>query len=405
MHYYIFEDQYALDFDPLTATRPAFELRCGAFTFLERIQRQVLKSKISLIVRKELTDTVQERYPRLEVNPKRVEKGIWLLGNVLWKASELDRLLNGSARHYCKESRTVGVKLGAQDGQAWIDRGGPVSTKLNCVLPVEMIASPLPCYLWDLIKLTETALEYDCQSFNLGNVTENRRNDIFLINTDQIHIANLDLLKPGVCIDASLGPVIIEQNVAVGAGASISGPVYIGHNCQVSVNANIRSGTVAGPVCNLGGEINRSIFQGYTNKSHHGFLGDAYLGEWVNLGAGTNNSNLKNNYQPVTVSVNGQKIDSQILHVGVFIGDHCKTAIGTNINTGSLLGPVCNIISPGILTNSLPAFTFFLEGNSLEYRFNKFIETAQTVMNRRNQQFSEAQITLFKFLHANRLIN
>ncbi len=405
MNYYIFEDQFAMNFSPITDTRPGFELRCGAFSFIDRILQQLPEGRAALFVRNELAATVAEKYPQWEVNPKQVKDGIWLLGNVIWDDLELDHLLKGPTGHYYKNDRTIGARLTAADGQVWVERGGPVYSKLNYTARSVKATSLLPHYLWDIISFNEITLINDCQKFEPGNAVNNQRQDIFLVNPANISLANIEFCKPGVCIDASQGPVIIEENVKIGAGASIAGPVFIGYGSHIAANANIRPGTVAGPMCNLGGEISQSILQGYSNKSHNGFLGNSYLGEWVNLGAGTNNSNLKNNYQPVTINVNGQIVESNILHVGAFIGDHCKTALGTKINTGSTFGPVCSIISRDLTPSNLPPFTFFRSGEQLEFQFDKFLGTASTMMIRREQRLSDAQIRLFKYLHKNRLIN
>ena len=127
----------------------------------------------------------------------------------------------------------------------------------------------------------------------------------------------------------------------------LEGPLYIGSKTIIKPLTQIKN-SVIGPVCKVGGEINSVVIQGYTNKVHDGHLGDSFLGEWINLGAGTSNSNLKNNYSSVKVHINDQLVDSDSLHIGCFVGDHVKTAIGTLINTGSVIGTASMIASYGL---------------------------------------------------------
>lgn len=399
MNYYIYEDGSASMYDPLAATRPAFDIRTGAFTFLERLQRQLQGATSALFVRDLLRDFSAENHLDIQINPAKAEEAVWLLGNVFWSKSDLEQVIRGPQAVYRVDGQVVAAKLSSQDGQAWINNGGPLAGNPGNSNFVELSASSVPKYLWDIVGSVGETLAEDQNWFDMGVSSNAGENGFSLLNPEQIHIGNVELIKPGVCIDASEGPVIIDSNVVVGANSVITGPVYIGQESKISANADIRPGTVAGPYCNLGGEICRSIFQGYANKSHDGFLGDAFTGEWVNLGAGTVNSNLKNNYSSISVELNGKRIDSGKLHLGVLMGDHCKTAIGTKIITGSVFQPVCNIVCDGFPPKNLSAFSFLYNGNNHNYDYDKFLMTAKTVMKRRNREFSDAMNKIFKFLY------
>jgi len=206
---------------------------------------------------------------------------------------------------------------------------------------------------------------------------------------------------PGVIIDATNGPVISDENVKIMANSVIIGPVYIGKNSTIKIGAKIYEGTSIGPVCKIGGEVEGTIFQAYTNKQHGGFLGHSYLGEWVNIGAGTNNSDLKNNYKNVTIyfHTEGKKIDSGSQFIGTFIGDHTKTGINSTINTGSVIGVGCNLFGRELITDFIPSFSWGDASNLSEYVEDKFLETAEIVKKRRKLKLTANEKELYRNIH------
>jgi UDP-N-acetylglucosamine diphosphorylase/glucosamine-1-phosphate N-acetyltransferase len=163
------------------------------------------------------------------------------------------------------------------------------------------------------------------------------------------------------------------------------------------VGGKIREGTGIGPVCRIGGELEKSIFLGYSNKYHEGFLGHSYVGEWVNLGALTTNSDLKNNYGSIKVMVDGSLIDTGLAKVGAFLGDHVKTGIGTLLNTGISIGFSSNLFGGGMINQrQIPAFFWGSTETEEEYKLDKAIQTAQAVMKRRKTELSQEEADLFK---------
>ena len=158
-------------------------------------------------------------------------------------------------------------------------------------------------------------------------------------------------------------------------------------------------GVTFGPMCRVGGEIECTIFQGHTNKAHDGFLGHSYVGEWVNLGAGTTNSDLKNNYSPVRVTLAGRIHDTGMLKMGSLLGDHVKTGIGTLLNTGGVVGTGCSIFGGGVQPTFVPPFVWGGGGRYQEYRMKDFIETAARVMLRRELTLEENQRRLLESVY------
>jgi UDP-N-acetylglucosamine diphosphorylase/glucosamine-1-phosphate N-acetyltransferase len=223
--------------------------------------------------------------------------------------------------------------------------------------------------------------------------------DSSIIGQGIVYIHKSVEIAPSVVIDASGGPVIIEERTRIEPFSFIEGPCYIGPDCRI-VGGRIRSGTSLGPICRVGGEVEESILLGFCNKYHEGFLGHAYLGEWVNLGALTTNSDLKNNYKEITVELGGRNIDTGSIKIGSFIGDHTKTGIGTMLNTGINIGFSCNLYGAGLFAQkSINSFSWGEPGNLQDYRLDKAIETAEISMGRRDIAFSQTHRKLFEDIH------
>jgi UDP-N-acetylglucosamine diphosphorylase/glucosamine-1-phosphate N-acetyltransferase len=204
-----------------------------------------------------------------------------------------------------------------------------------------------------------------------------------------------------VVADTTRGPVVIDHDALVTAFTRLEGPCYVGPHTQVQ-GAKIRAGTTLGPHCRIGGEVEASIVHGFSNKYHDGFLGHSYVGEWVNLGAGTHNSDLRNDYGEVTVTVAGRRIATGRTKVGCFLGDHTKTGLGTLINTGTNVGVCCNLLPAGRLAPKyVPSFATWWNGSLCEnFEWGRLLETAHAVMQRRGCALTDAHAALFRHIYA-----
>ena len=194
------------------------------------------------------------------------------------------------------------------------------------------------------------------------------------------------------------GPVVIDEGACVRQHACVCGPAYIGRGTVVHPHAFIHGGTSIGPVCKVGGEIDGCVFQGYSNKPHLGFLGHAYVANWVNIGADTNNSNLKNTYSTVSVPINGQEIDTGLTFFGCVIGDHVKMGIQQAISTGSVLGFAANVAGSRILPPFVRSFTWLTDRGPEEGDAERLARTAARAMERRQVSMTEAEQALFERL-------
>ncbi len=214
------------------------------------------------------------------------------------------------------------------------------------------------------------------------------------VGEGELYLAPGAKVQPDVAI--SEGPILLDKGAQVAAQSYIGGPCYLGPGTLVRPQARLLHGVFAGPQCRLGGEIEESVFLGYANKQHDGFLGHAVIGEWVNLGAGTNNSDLKNNYSSVRTSWRGRPFETGQQLLGCCIGDHSKVAIGSRINTGSVLGSFCNWFGAGFPPKELSDFSWAGDGILEIHQVDKALATAKAVMARRDCQLDSAQEKLYR---------
>lgn len=219
---------------------------------------------------------------------------------------------------------------------------------------------------------------------------------VTLINAAAVHIHATAKVSPSVVLDAELGPIFIDEHAVIRPGVIIVGPAYIGKNSTILERALIKAHTAFGPVCKVAGEVGGTIFQGYANKAHDGHLGDSYIGEWANLGAGTTNSNLLNTYGEVTATLpvpGASRERTGLTYLGCIVGDHTKFAINTRIMTGSIFGTGCMVATTAAPPTCAPPFSWLTDERTQPYRFSKFFEVAKTVMARRKIEPSEAYIS------------
>ena len=217
-----------------------------------------------------------------------------------------------------------------------------------------------------------------------------------IVNPDQVVIGEKVVIRAGAVLDASEGPIVIADRAVVMPNATIVGPVAVGPDSIVKAGAKILTGTSIGPVCKVGGEVEETIFAAYSNKQHDGFLGHSYIGEWVNIGAASNNSDLKNNYSPVRMWCAGTERETGRQFLGLLMGDHTKTGINTLFNTGTVVGFNCNIFSSEMPGKFVPSFSWGHGQSMIRYELEKAMQTASVVMERRRVKFTAEHRAVFE---------
>ncbi len=264
-------------------------------------------------------------------------------------------------------------------------------------LPMKEISVTVIDYPWDLITYNNEEIIKDFKK--LCNESENHIHDypgVYFLNKESIFLGKDVKIKPGAVLDAEDGPIFIGKNVQIQHHATIQGPAFIGENSIVKMNATIYHNTSIGKVSKVGGEIENTIIHSYSNKQHNGFLGNSYLGSWVNLGAGTTNSDLKNNYGTIRVQINNEMIESGKQFVGLTMGDHSKAAINTSFNTGAVVGVSSNIFGGTFPPRYIPSFSWGGSEALTTYDIDRSIEVAERVMQRRNVVLTDIDKELFR---------
>jgi len=253
-------------------------------------------------------------------------------------------------------------------------------------------------YLWDAIEHNSMAIQDDAQLFSdYEPLQSSPQAGVYVENPDGVLAAENSSISPGVVLDATEGPIILGKNVRIMAQATIVGPCYVGDNTVVKIGAKVYANSSIGPWCKVGGEIENSIIHAYSNKQHDGYLGHSYIGEWVNLGADTNTSDLKNTYGNISVQLYGNKIDTGLMFLGLLCGDHTKSGINTMFTTGTIAGIFANIFGTDFRPSEIGSFIW--GDNSTTYREEKAIEVAKTVMKRRSCTPTDEEIELWKTVY------
>jgi UDP-N-acetylglucosamine diphosphorylase/glucosamine-1-phosphate N-acetyltransferase len=400
MRYVIFDDNKWENFFPLTLTRSTGDLRVGILKLRQRICAYLEIEQADLIVSHTLQEIYMERHPNWHINTLSEEDTIFInsrlkINNDLVEA--IKQLKEGSCLVYEQEVLAAHFKPAA--GELISDQLNDLFKNLNVV---EWKEAATWNYTWELITENSKYIELDFKDFfyDKDNYFETEIG-ITVLNPYNIWFGEGCSIMPGVVIDATEGPVVVDEGAKIMANAVIIGPVYIGKNSTIKVGSKIYEGTSIGPVCKVGGEVEESIFQAYSNKQHDGFLGHSYLGEWINIGADTNNSDLRNDYGqvPLYFYPKKKKVDTGCQYVGVVFGDHSKTGINCTINTGTVIGVGCNVVGSDMIMNHVRSFHWGFMKTLIEHELDKFIETATAVKNRRKLGLSEAEKELYSKIH------
>ncbi len=354
------------NFDPLALGRPVWELRCGMTTLGEKLVARIGARDVACFVPPYMAESYRAKTAWPVNDPGSLCGDDLVLANGRVKAAALGVPSSGPSQVTCDgDGELLFARIARQDAGR-LEHGSIEGflAAAKAALPAAAADVPTWNYTWDLILANPKQLGEDFAAAGRSGIdgTVEQPGAIRGSKKD-IYVAPGALVHPMVVIDAAGGPVYIDEGAEVHPFTRIEGPCYIGPK-SILLGAKCREGNSIGPMCRVGGEVEESIIHGYSNKYHDGFLGHAYVGEWVNLGALSTNSDLKNDYSTVSVSLDGHdSIDTGSTKVGALIGDHTKTSIGTLFNTGAYVGAMALVAATGKpLPKFIPCFAWYLEG-------------------------------------------
>ncbi len=380
----VFSDaQYWEDFLPLTFTRPVAEMRCGILTFAERWIKLLNISEKAYITEEYL----EGKYP----HPKEVES-LFIVPNflpTLKVVEQIKELKSGEALVY--ENELLAARINMKNfSLSQIEKMTDIEG--------ELIFFKQPT---DLFSLNDKAINFDFELLTKGRKSQPLSETNGLLgNASDLFIEEGAVVEFST-LNTKTGKIYIGKDAEIMEGCHLRGPIALCEGAKFNLGAKIYGATTIGPHSKVGGEVNNIIIFGYSNKGHDGFVGNSVIGEWCNLGADTNSSNLKNNYANVKLWNYRQKkfIDTGLQFAGLIMGDHSKTAINTQLNTGTVVGVAANIFETGFPPNLVSNFSW--GGMKADARFNleKACEVAEKVMSRRKVSLTDADKDILKYIY------
>lgn len=368
---------------PFTFTRPVSEIRIGAFTIAEK-WRKYLSISSSYITNDYLSIKYKCNYS---------EDNFYIFSNVLPNSTIVEAIKSLSiGQALKKDGRTIARRTSLKldftnqeiDGEEIIEYKRDLSYLNN---------------LWDIFKLNGEEIEKDFTLLTKDKTSQK------LSETNKI-LGNNIFIEEGAkvecCIlNSTTGPVYIAKDAEIMEGSMIRGPFVLGEHATIKMGAKIYGPTTIGPYCKVGGEVNNSVFFAYSNKGHDGFIGNSVVGEWCNLGADTNTSNLKNNYGNVKIFnyTKNEMIQTNEQFCGLMMGDHSKSGINTMFNTATVVGVAANVFGANFPPKHIPSFSWGGASGFEKYDFEKMLETAKNVMSRRSVNLSKEEIDILRHIY------
>lgn len=378
MNYILFDDNTWSNLLPLTFTRPASEIRLGILTIKEKWDRY-LQTKCSHHTKKHL----QNKYPiKIE------DENIFINGSLIPTAELISEINNLEQGQILSHNSVIYA--------ARIDGKGAENFTIDDYNQKDSIQSITECvkinFPWDIFSMNGDGIENDFKLLTKGRKSQTLSKTNTVLGDNDIFIERGAVVECAT-LNTTNGSIYIGKNAEIMELSSIRGPFALCQDSAVKMGAKIYGPTTIGPSSKVGGELNNVVILGYSNKGHDGFLGNSVIGEWCNLGADTNNSNLKNNYVEVKLwNYNAERFTKTGLQFcGLIMGDHSKCGINTMFNTGTVVGVAANIFGDGFPRNFIPSFAWGGAHGFTETKIDKAFEVAKLVMERRGIEFDNTE--------------
>ena len=406
----IFEDQEHINLTPLTFLRPAYDLLIGIDTLFDKIYRYFHYANITLHCRQHIKSIVKKNHPRLPINKINTgTSGLFINGRTIMTPNLFKTLKNMKQDRdflLTHQGQVIAAYL-SNDNLKFITQ--QLEQPLNAKSLIEHLRTQCVCRelsdvhiinsASDLIALNSPILNMDFEYKNQPGIIKGSIQPFTaLYNENNIFIDNRTVIEDFVVCNAKNGPIFIEKDVYIQSGTRLEGPLYIGEKTKI-LGGKITASSI-GPNCKVAGEVSHSILLTYTNKAHDGFLGHSYLGSWVNLGAFTTTSNLKNTYNPVSLEINNKKAETNQQFLGTLFGDHTKTGINTSLTAGTIIGYGSHIYGTGLHNKSISPFSWGTPQHYEPYLLDKFFTTISKAMKRRDIVLLDEERTIIENAYA-----
>ncbi|MCA0426032.1 MAG: GlmU family protein [Bacteroidetes bacterium] len=369
---------------PFTYTRPVAKIRCGILNLDEKWEQRFPDASISYLTQDYLSTKFKTNSSAWNI----------LINGALFATDELANIIsgleNGAAikhQNHLLAAHVQENELAKFDETAWLEKA-----KETNIQNLQLIERP-----YDIFSKNGIAIEEDFQL-----ITKNRTS-LPIPEGNQVVCPERIFIEEGAkvnfsILNASTGPIYIGKNAEIMEGCKVRGPFALCEDGGLKMDAKIYGPTTVGPHCKVGGEVNNAVFFAYSNKGHDGFVGNAVIGEWVNMGADTNNSNLKNTYDEVKLwNYPRQRFEKTgLTFCGLMMADHAKCGINTMFNTGTVVGVGANIFGAGFPRNYVPDFSWGGAQGFETFILSKFYKTAEAMCKRRNIEFDDTDKAIYK---------
>jgi UDP-N-acetylglucosamine diphosphorylase/glucosamine-1-phosphate N-acetyltransferase len=387
MNYILFDDSNRQQLFPFTLSRPVCEIRAGILTIKQKWEKHLGKNCAYQTV-----NYLQGKFLSLHQEHHH-EACIYINGSVFPNTELVAEINNLSSNKALVKGNKI-IAVACTTYVANFDAKEHNYSTIESDIDIQTLEKP-----WEIFTQNGQNIQAD---FEL--ITKNRTSAAIDISNQVIQPNNIFIEEGAIVkcsiLNASTGPIYIAKGAEVMEGSMIRGPFSLGEHSALKMGAKIYGPTTIGPESKVGGEVNNSVIFGYSNKAHDGFLGNSVIGEWCNLGADTNNSNLKNNYGQVKIwdMANNDWQETSLQFCGLLMGDHSKAGINTMFNTGTVTGFCANIFDGGFPPKYIPSYSWGGNKNALKFELEKAIEVATRVFERRGLQFKEGDRAIFKHL-------
>jgi UDP-N-acetylglucosamine diphosphorylase/glucosamine-1-phosphate N-acetyltransferase len=388
MHYILFDDSCRDRLLPFTHTRPVADVRCGILTMRERWERHLGVQ----------CGTLTEPYLQ-KVFPQGADNERIYINAAVFATYDLvaaiGRLQPGHKLSWKDEVIAVHLDERIADVDEFNQHINGCASELFTKGEVHRLGN-----VWDIFSMNDAAIRADHEYLTKGRKSAAIPDGVMVTGKEDLFIEEGARIYPGCVINASQGPVYIGAETEILEGSLIRGPFAACGQNVVKMGAKIYGATTLGPGCKVGGEINNVVFFANSNKAHDGYLGNAVIGEWCNLGADTNASNLKNNYDEVKIwdEALRKSVKTGLTFCGLFMGDHSKCGINTMFNTGTIVGVSCNIFGGGFPEKFIPSFSWGGSDGVVRYDLNRALETAGRMMARRGRHLTDEERKMYTYI-------